>query len=260
MTAKKAKELADRRLVLQGLGGMGMMTLFDCGSGAGVASAGVERAGVAPLPGDGATCLLDPTLTKGPYWVDERLDRADIRSDTNNVASPNPRPGVPLTLRVTVLSFASGSCAPLPRAQVDVWHCDATGLYSDTAALGTAGQDFLRGFQRTDSNGAVTFTTVYPGWYRGRSIHIHVKVRLFDVLNNVTTEATTQLFFDDAVNNAVCKTASPYAARGVPDTSNARDGFYANHTELLLSLQGDAPTGYVGSIRLAVAVGTIATG
>jgi protocatechuate 3,4-dioxygenase beta subunit len=232
----------------------------DGGAAADAMGPEVTESGDALLPGDGPTCFLDPTLTKGPYWIDERLDRTDIRSDTNNVASPNPRPGLPLTLSLTVLSFASGSCDPLPGAQVDVWHCDATGLYSDTAALGTAGQNFLRGFQRTDSNGVVTFTTIYPGWYSGRSIHIHVKVRLFDAASGVTTEATTQVFFDDVVNNAVCQNASPYSARGVPDTSNAMDGFYANNTELLLSLQGDPVAGYVGSIRLAVAVGAIAPG
>lgn len=209
---------------------------------------------------DGAACVLEPTLTKGPYWIDERLERADIRTDTNGVATPNPRPGLPLSLRITVLAYGPGGCSPLAGAQVDVWQCDASGLYSDTAALGTAGENFLRGFQRTDANGLATFTTIYPGWYSGRCVHAHVKVRLFDMASNVTTEATTQIFFDDSITRTVCTTAPPYTTRGAPDTSNAMDAFYGNHTELLLNLQGDAASGYTGSVRLGVPIGTISTG
>jgi protocatechuate 3,4-dioxygenase beta subunit len=290
MAIKRGDQAVDRRLVLRGLGGLGVIAVFDCGgtgstdavstdhghaghdSGSTTVSDAVaveDSLGTSSSSGgsdaavpttDGATCILDPTLTKGPYWIDERLDRSDIRSDTNNVANPNPRPGLPLTLRITVLASTAEGCAPLPGAQVDVWHCDATGLYSDTSALGTAGQNFLRGFQTTDASGAVTFTTIYPGWYTGRSVHIHVKVRLFDAANTATSEATTQVFFDDTITDGVCQKAAPYNARGVPDTSNAMDGFYGGHTELLLSLQGDAMTGYTGSITLGVALGTIATG
>jgi protocatechuate 3,4-dioxygenase beta subunit len=122
------------------------------------------------------------------------------------------------------------------------------------------GENFLRGFQRTDASGVATFTTIYPGWYSGRCVHIHVKVRLFDAASNVTTEATTQVFFEDVVTNGVCMTAAPYDARGIPDTSNAMDAFYANHTELLVSLRGDTVSGYEGSITLGVAVGTVAQG
>jgi protocatechuate 3,4-dioxygenase beta subunit len=250
MAGKRLHQAVDRRLVLGGLGGVGLMAVLDCG---GTGDAAVPTTG-------GAACILDPTLTKGPYWIDERLHRSDIRADTNNVASPNPRPGLPLTLRLTVLARTAAGCVPLPGAQVDVWHCDATGLYSDVSALGTAGQTFLRGFQTTDGSGAVTFTTIYPGWYTGRSVHIHVKVRLFDAANNAMTEATTQVFFDDAITNGVCRAASPYSVRGVPDTSNAMDGFYGGHTELLLRLRGDAMSGYDGSITLGIALGKIATG
>jgi protocatechuate 3,4-dioxygenase beta subunit len=246
MAVKRTNAAVDRRVVLRGLGGLSVMAVLDCGGG---------------LPAtNGSTCILDPTLTKGPYWIDERLDRSDIRADTKNVASPNPRPGLPLTLRLRVLGYAAGGCAPLPGAQVDVWHCDATGIYSDVSALGTAGQTFLRGFQTTDASGNVTFTTIYPGWYAGRSVHVHVKVRLFDPTNNATTEATTQVFFEDAITNSVCQAAAPYSARGVPDTSNARDGFYGGHAELLLGLRGDTVSGYDGSITLGIARGTIETG
>jgi protocatechuate 3,4-dioxygenase beta subunit len=263
--AARGPDRTDRRLVLRGLGGLGVMALFDCGGVGATRSAGSAEGGAGSVDApagapDGATCVLDPTLTKGPYWIDERLERSDLVPDTNNLASPNPPPGLPLTLRIAVVANATGGCTPLPGAQVDVWHCDATGRYSDTAALGTAGETFLRGFQRTDASGQVTFTTLYPGWYAGRSVHIHVKVRMFDAASNVTTEATTQVFFDDSVNDHVGQVASPYMARGVPDTSNAMDGYYANNTELLLSLSGDAVSGYVGSITLGIALGAIAQG
>jgi protocatechuate 3,4-dioxygenase beta subunit len=206
------------------------------------------------------TCVLDPTLTKGPFWVDEKLDRSDITMDTNNGAIPNPRPGLPLTLQFTVFAYAAGACSPLEGAQVDVWHCDAGGTYSDTLSLGTAGQNFLRGYQKTDANGVARFTTIYPGWYAGRCIHIHVKVRMFDAASNTTTEATTQVFFDDSVTASVCRNASPYNQRGVPGTPNASDAFYGNHTELLLNLRGDPTSGYAASIDLGVQVGAVQAG
>jgi protocatechuate 3,4-dioxygenase beta subunit len=243
-------ELDSRRDVLRRLGGLGALVLLDC-SGTGANSASASRAG---------TCVLDPTLTKGPYWVDEKLDRSDIRADTNNQSSPNPRPGLPLALQVTVLAYASGGCSPLKGAQVDIWHTDAGGIYSDAQALATVGQNFLRGFQKTDANGIAKFTTIYPGWYSGRAVHIHVKVRMFDASSNATTEATTQVFFDDSVTDGVCRSASPYTQRGVPDTTNARDAYYVNQTELLLNLQGNAASGYSGSITLGVQMGAIQTG
>jgi len=209
--------------------------------------------------GDG-TCVLDPTLTKGPFWIDEKLERSDITIDTSNGASPNPRPGLPLSLQFTVFAYAAGTCSPLEGAQVDVWHCDAVGTYSDTSALGTAGQNFLRGYQKTDANGVAKFTTIYPGWYAGRCVHIHVKVRMFDAASNTTTEATTQVFIDDSVTASVCRNAASYKQRGVPDTPNAADAFYGNHTELLLNLHGDATSGYAASIGLGVQVGAVQAG
>jgi protocatechuate 3,4-dioxygenase beta subunit len=208
----------------------------------------------------GGTCVLDPTLTKGPFWVDEKLERSEITMDTYNGANPNPRPGLPLTLQFTVFAYAAGTCSPLAGAQVDVWHCDAGGIYSDTRSQGTGGQNFLRGYQKTDANGVAKFTTIYPGWYAGRCIHIHVKVRTFDAASNTTTEATTQVFFDDSVTASVCGNAPPYSQRGVPDTANAADGFYRNHTELLLTLRGDARSGYAASIGLGVQVGAVQAG
>ena len=128
------------------------------------------------------TCVLaTPTVTEGPYWVDEKLFRSDIRSDPSTGTA---RAGVPLTLTVKVQNLTSSGCAPLTGAYVDIWHCDAKGIYSDepsynpgggTGTVVTTGQKFLRGYQITDENGQVQFTTIYPGWYNGRTIHIHVQ-------------------------------------------------------------------------------------
>jgi protocatechuate 3,4-dioxygenase beta subunit len=202
-----------RREVLKALSALGTLAVFRCGGTAAAAGGGVSN----------GACVLDPTLTRGPYWVDERLSRADIRSDTNGLANPNPRPGLPLALRFAVSSFGATTCAPLAGAQVDIWHCDAAGIYSDVQGT-TPGLNFLRGYQTTDASGVASFTTIYPGWYTGRAVHIHVKVRLFDSAHNVTTEATTQIFFDDAVSDTVFRTASPYSSRPARNTRNAADG------------------------------------
>jgi protocatechuate 3,4-dioxygenase beta subunit len=244
-------EALSRREALGLFGAAGAVLVLGCRSGSG------------PTDGYSLSCVLDPTLTQGPYWIDERLHRSDIRSDSHGLADPNPRPGLPLTLRFTVLAYAGGNCAPLTNAQVDVWHCDGIGLYSDVNGAGgsnTTGQDFLRGYQLTDSNGLATFTTIYPGWYSGRAVHIHVKVRTFDAANNTITEATTQVFFDDALTDAVYAANAPYNTRGPRDTRNMADAIYGRQTELLLSLSGSPSSGYTGSINLGVQVGMIHAG
>jgi protocatechuate 3,4-dioxygenase beta subunit len=210
-----------------------------------------------------SACVLDPTVTEGPYWIDERLNRSDIRSDSTGLASPNPRLGLPLILRFTVLAYDGGSCSPLSGAQVDIWHCDGSGLYSGVSTIGgtsTSGQNFLRGYQVTGADGQVTFTTIYPGWYSGRAVHIHVKVRIFDSSSNTTTEATTQVFFDDSTTDAVYSASAPYDARGARDTRNSADNIYNGHSELLLSLAGSASSGYTGTISLGIQIGTVSAG
>src|SRR3954447_211313 len=132
-----------------------------------------------------ACVLATPTVTEGPYWVDEKLFRSDIRTDPSTGVA---RTGIPLALTIKVQNLSSSGCAPLSGAYVDIWHCDAKGIYSDessynpgggTGTVVTTGQKFLRGYQITDDNGRVQFTTIYPGWYSGRTIHIHIRVRTY---------------------------------------------------------------------------------
>jgi protocatechuate 3,4-dioxygenase beta subunit len=191
-----------------------------------------------------ATCAASPAETEGPYFVDERLERSDIRVDPSD---GSVQPGVPLELQLNVVQ-ADADCAPASGVQVDVWHASATGVYSDEAAIGSSGEKFLRGYQTTDANGAVTFVTVYPGWYSGRTIHVHVKIRTFSG-STTTYEFTSQVYFDDTVTDQVLATSS-YDARGARDTTNADDTIYDG--TLLLALTGDGNGGYVGTFTIGV--------
>ncbi len=158
--------------------------------------------------------------------------------------------GATLTLGWVVSSVDGNACVPLEGVIVDVWHCDALGAYSGVE--GNSGTDFLRGFQRTDANGAATFTTVYPGWYSGRAVHIHFKIRT-DPDAAAGFEFTSQLFFDDAFSEGVYGTGV-YAAKGAQDVRNASDGIFSQSdgaTLLTVTQDGDA---YAATFELAVQI------
>jgi protocatechuate 3,4-dioxygenase beta subunit len=165
--------------------------------------------------------VTTPGLTEGPYFVDELLQRSDIRVDPTDNTVQN---GLPLRLRIIVSQINDGVLSPLPGAYVDIWHCNALGVYSDVQAQSTVGKKFLRGYQITNRHGEVRFLTIYPGWYTGRTVHIHVKVRLF-AGSLQTYEFTTQLFFDDAKTDIVYQ-AAPYNQRGARDTFNSEDAIF----------------------------------
>jgi protocatechuate 3,4-dioxygenase beta subunit len=209
------------------------------------AAGAISLARLRPSAALGATCSATPAQTEGPYWVDERLERSDITTDPTD---GSVRPGVPLRLELT-MQRTDAACAPASGVQVDVWHCDAAGRYSDEAANGTAGKKFLRGHQVTDAAGAVRFATVYPGWYPGRTIHVHYRVRTFDG-TRTTYDFTSQLAFDDAVSDAVLARA-PYDTRGTRNTTNANDAIYDRATELALTRDGSG--GWVGRYTVGLA-------
>lgn len=171
------------------------------------------------------TCVVRPEVTEGPYYVNEDLNRSDIRSDT---FTGTVKEGAPLVLTFNVSQVSNSGCAPLKDAKVEIWHCDAAGSYSDVSDPGfnTQGQNFLRGYQMTDANGKATFATIYPGWYSGRTVHIHFKVH-----PSANQEFTSQLFFDDAFTDQVF-TNAPYASKGQRNTLNSNDNIYRK--ELLL--------------------------
>lgn len=154
-------------------------------------------------------CMLQAELTEGPFYVDPGLIRQDIAED---------RAGLPMVLRLQVVQ---ADCSPVAGARVDVWHCDADGVYSGVENFGatdTRGQTFLRGTQMTAADGLAEFRSVFPGWYPGRAVHIHYKVFLDD-----RTALTGQVFFDDALSDAIYAEHDAYAGHGPRDMPNDRD-------------------------------------
>ena len=203
------------------------------------------------IPTSGSsTCVLTASLTEGPFFVDEKLNRSDIRTDP---VSGAVSAGIPLALTFDVSRVANSACTPLTGAYLDVWHCDAAGVYSDVSG---SSRKFLRGYQITDANGVAVFTTIYPGWYSGRAVHIHFKLRLY-AGSTRTYEFTSQFFFDDSLTDSVY-TQSPYSSRGNRDVRNANDGIYnsLSSTEKAgLTLQtSKSSDGYAGIINLGVNV------
>jgi protocatechuate 3,4-dioxygenase beta subunit len=235
------------------------------GSSAGTtaaASATGSSSGGATVSLDGGSnanlCVLETNVTEGPYWIDVGLERSNVT--TNSAASDagtSAQPGLPLSLSMTIFAYdkAAKTCGPLAGARVDIWHCNGSGVYSDVQNLSgqdTVGEDFLRGYQVTDANGNVTFQTIYPGWYSGRAVHVHVRVRVYGAANDLTAEAVTQLFFDDTLTSSVFAQNSPYDQRGTRDTFNATDMVYTQESPALLcTLIGSTS----GSLAASVAFG-----
>ena len=217
-----------RRDSLLKLGGL----LAAAATGAAYRSSDSEGAGPAGVVSGAVSCVLTPEQTEGPFYVDGEKLRSNVRES---------RPGTPLTLRLRVVN--ASTCKPIKGAIVDIWHCDAGGVYSGVQG-NTA--NFLRGLQRTNARGIATFKTIYPGWYRGRTVHIHVKVHLG---GNIVH--TGQLYFPDAMTDVVYRNA-PYSRRPGRDVRNAADAIYRNGgSKSLLSVE-KTTTGYVGAITMGV--------
>ncbi len=198
------------------------------------------------------TCVVRPEMNEGPYFVDEQLDRTDIRSDPSDGSVVS---GAPLQLTFRISEVSSAGCTPLEGIFVDIWHCDAFGVYSDAANPGfnTVGQKFLRGYQVTGINGIARFTTIYPGWYFSRAVHIHFKIR--SELSAVSSyEFTSQLFFDDALSDRVFE-AEPYASMGERRIRNADEGFFQQGgSQLILDVQG-TDSAYAATFEIALQLG-----
>jgi protocatechuate 3,4-dioxygenase beta subunit len=226
-----------RREALSLLGGA--VALGACGGDDPAAKpAASSSAPVTSASFDGAaSCTLTPEQTQGPYYIDVDKIRADVRED---------RKGTPL--RISARLFDKDGCTPVKDAVFEIWHCDAGGLYSgfESSSQGGGVSDtkrYLRGAQVTDADGIATITTIYPGWYRGRTVHVHVKVALDN-----RTVLTTQLYFDEAVTAEVYKSA-PYNAHAGRDTFNTDDALYRAETTMTVSKDVD---GYLGLITIGV--------
>ena len=206
------------------------------GAGATALLAGATRS----LPSEAATppaCILTPEVTEGPYWIPNHLTRRNITDG---------KAGLPLRLRLTVVDATR--CSPIRYADVELWHADAGGVYSGFGSS-ASNQRFLRGHQRAGRQGFVIFDTIYPGWYQGRTPHIHLKVHIGGKVVH-----TGQLFFKDATSDAVYRTSS-YRAHGQPDTTNAQDMIYAqaggSKAQVHLTKRAGGQ-GYDGSITVGV--------
>src|SRR5688572_28115090 len=200
--------------------------------------------------GSALDCVVRPEMTIGPYFVDEQLNRSDIRSEPSD---NSVKEGISLTLAIGIFDVANNSCTPLANAQVDIWHCDALGVYSGVSDQGfdTTGQQFLRGYQLTDGTGKVQFLTIYPGWYSGRAVHIHFTIRTKGA-DSQDYQFTSQFFFDDALTDQV-HAQEPYASKGQRDTRNDNDSIFMNGgNQLLLSMEGDNANGYTTMINIGL--------
>jgi protocatechuate 3,4-dioxygenase beta subunit len=186
---------------------------------------------------------------EGPYFVDERLHRSDIRSDPT---SGQIKQGMPLTLTFQVMSLNADNCRPLPGAQVDIWHCDATGVYSDVQDPGfdTLGQKFLRGHQITDMRGEARFITIYPGWYPIRTVHIHLKIRTAPVAQK-SFEFTSQVYFPDELTDQI-HAGRPYSSLGPRRVRNRQDQIFRYGGDRLMLAPTPEPNGYSAKFSIGL--------
>jgi len=240
------RALISRRTLLK-LGGLGL-TALATGAWKKRSSASAAPAGrLSPA----VACVLTPEQTEGPYYIPKEKVRSNITEH---------RPGTPLKLRINVVD--ASTCKPIKGAAVDVWHCDAGGIYSGFMSASAVGQPggnggptdkraFLRGIQLTNARGYCEFQTIYPGWYRGRTVHIHVKVHLGTSVGHVVH--TGQLYFSDSLT-AKAYQSEPYKARATArDTFNNTDSIYLNGgRQSMLTMKRDGHIGYIGSITLGV--------
>ena len=175
-----------------------------------------------------SSCVLTPAGPAGPFYAPLGLLRRDLRE---------AQPGLAMTLLLRVVR--SSDCSPVQGAFADLWHNNAGGTYSAFVAQGTAGETWLRGVQVTNANGLALFETIYPGWYPGRTCHLHLKI------HTPTDVFTTQLYATDRFSTSVWR-QEPYASHGPNPTTNAIDSFYEPAATLALQPLGLAAFPWLG--------------
>jgi protocatechuate 3,4-dioxygenase beta subunit len=237
----------NRREALEALGGFAGMMALTIGCGDSASSPVSPSSSTTTTTTSSSTCAVTPSETEGPYPDKTGMinNSAYFRRDVTE-----GKPGLPLTLVLTVVN-ANSACSTIANANVEIWHCDAAGNYSEYSQPGFdgTGQTFLRGVQTTDSSGQVTFTTIYPGWYAGRATHIHV-----DVFVNRALVKTTQVAFPESTTADVYS-SGVYASKGRNPTSNASDNVFSDGTQLeLATLTGNTSSGYIASLTIGVSV------
>jgi protocatechuate 3,4-dioxygenase beta subunit len=249
---KPVGRVLSRREALTLLGGVGAAMLAGTGFTRLVMAQGTPTP--TPLPTVTPAlpnCVVRPELTEGPYFVDEMLNRSDIRVEPSD---DSIKEGTLLRLIFNVSQIGVNTCLPLAGAQVDVWHCDAEGVYSGVQdrSFDTSDLQFLRGYQVTDENGQAEFLTIYPGWYQGRTVHIHFKIRT-DPEADRGYEFTSQLFFDDDLTDEVYLD-EPYAAKGIRTVRNNQDNIYRESDGLLTLELTETDDGYIARFDIGLDV------
>jgi protocatechuate 3,4-dioxygenase beta subunit len=216
------------------MGAAGAALAFGCGGSPTTPS---DTSGTTTTGSTNSTCAVTPTETIGPYPSLTDLFRSDIRDGKG---------GTVLTLTVKVVN-TSAACAAVPNANVEIWHVDSAGNYSQYGTQ--TAQTFLRGIQTTNSNGEVTFTTIYPGWYQGRATHIHLEVTI-----NGVSRKVTQIAIPESVNNTVHR-SGVYASRGANPISNLSDGIFADSlSSEIVTPTGDVSGGYLATFQVGVSL------
>jgi protocatechuate 3,4-dioxygenase beta subunit len=219
----------------------------------GVGAAFLASGSVRPYGASAAvpSCVVRPQQTEGPYFVDGPLDRSDIRTEPDGGGMV---PGAPLELTLIVSRLSRAGCEPLPDARVDVWQCDARGVYSGVRdpRFDTVGQHFLRGSQVTSEGGEARFQTIYPGWYRGRTVHIHFKIRT-DPTARRGYEFTSQLYFDDELTDHI-HAAAPYGGPAPRRTRNRQDGIFRRGGEQLMLAPAETSRGLAASFAIGLEI------
>ena len=220
-----------RREAITTMGAAGAALAFGC------TDSPTDPGDTTSVAGNNAACAITPTETEGPFPSLTSLFRSDIREG---------KPGTTLALTIKVVNVNS-SCAGVANANVEVWHVDAAGNYSEYGSQN--GQTYLRGIQTTNAGGEATFTTIYPGWYAGRATHIHLEVTV-----NGRSVKVTQIAFPDTVN-ATVHASGVYASRGTNPISNAADGILSDSLSAeLVTPSGSTSGGYGVTFQVGIAV------
>ena len=235
-----------REMVALSAGALASVALYACGADEDEAARSVVE-GATTMP----DCVLTPEQEEGPFYIDLAQVRQDIVEN---------RPGVPLALALTVVD--SNTCEPIRDAAVDIWHCDALGVYSGEPSEGSEGETYLRGVQLTTGNGLAEFATIYPGQYPGRTTHIHLKVHIGGGQSDGTYSGghvshTGQLFTSDRRDAEVFALA-PYNRNTAELVSRNTDGIFRDQggssSVLALARVGDslARDGFTAKVTLGV--------
>jgi len=192
-----------------------------------------------------ASCSATLEGEEGPYFVDDSATGYNRSNILSNLDGTDTQTGVPFTITLYVYDSENG-CTAMEGVQVDIWHCNASGIYSAESSESTSSESWLRGYQITDSTGKVQFTTILPGWYSGRTTHIHFRLRSTYDETDDSGSNTMQVFFDQTLIDTLATSVSPYSAEGANPTTNATDRVYSQQEDgtTLLTLSGSTSAGY----------------